>query len=517
MATQTIDWQGVLGIADPAPGDTAVVSSLADAYGQVADNAGTARDLLNSSQLAAGSGQTMQAFHDRMGQLPSQIATLADSYGSARDALRAYASALQSAQDQAQRAWAQAEPAHADLVTAQNDVQTSQDQLGAAGGDPAAQASAAGSLQAARNRLSDARQRLDAARSLASQAADLRTGAAHTAASTIDQAASHTIPDRGTWQKISDWFSDNPWIGYLLDALSFILPFLGPLGVLLAAVATLASLAIQLVQMAVSGHWDIVAIVMTVIALVPGSAFSKLGKLLGSGLKELSQLARAGDELGQASHLAEDAARAGDLVGAVGAPSLDDAVNALRGTASSIRSGGSRALQRITGRLRMAGMRTGVRLGPPARWAGEINPGFATDAARRTNCGYTAIAVDDTLRTGRLHIAGTGVSLINGDVETRFESTFEHLLNGSLTSREQIKGIVNNWDEGTRGIVNAMRPKGATGHMFNVVKWNGEPMVIDGQIGVAASFDDPAVDRLFRPVADNNGFSQFRIMRTHGD
>ena len=520
-----MDWQGVLGIADPAPGDPGAVSGLADTYGQVSDNAVSARDLLNSAQLAAGSGQAMQAFHDRMGQLPAQITNLASSYGTARDALRGYASALQGAQDQAQRAWAQALPAHDDLTAARADVQRYHEQLSTASAQgpagQAAQSAADTQLRAAQARVSDAQGRLDAARGLATQAADLRSGAARTAAAAIDQAASQTIPPRSAWQQVSDWFQDNPWIGYVLDGLAFLLAFLGPLGLILGAIAAVLSFSIQLLHMAVSGHFDVLSIVLSVVSLIPGAAFTKLSKLVGTAIRDVELLARAGDELGQAGHLGE-VVHVGDAVGAAGAPSLGSTVTALRDAATSVRGGAAQALRNITGSIRVAGMKTGVRLGRPERWVGEINPGYGVIPERSVNCGYTALAVDQTLATGRLQIAGTGKALTNLGLEERTGSVFQRLLSDPYrTQREQIAGIVGSWDNGTRGIVNAIRPADAAGasqlgHMFNVMKWNDQAWVIDGQIGLASTIDNPAANRLFRPVADNNGFSDFRIMRTHG-
>ena len=101
------DWQGVLGIADPAPGDPSSIQSLSDAYSTVAANASQANNLLAQVQ-AAGTGRAMTAFNSQLGALPGHIQTLNNSYQEAAAALGAYAPALSAAQDQANQAWAQA-------------------------------------------------------------------------------------------------------------------------------------------------------------------------------------------------------------------------------------------------------------------------------------------------------------------------------------------------------------------------------------------------------------------------
>ena len=281
------DWQGVLGIADPAPGDPASVQGLAGAYGTVAENAGQALILLSGAQ-SAGTGQAMTAFNSQLGTLPDHIQTVAGSYQEASSALGSYATALSGAQAQAQVAWAMATPAHDDLQAASGQVTYWQGQLAQLpASDTTGRAQASANLQAAQSQQGDAQGVLNAAQGLAQQAAEARTASAVRAAQAIDDAANHSIPARSVWQQISDWFQDNPWIAWVLTALSVILPIFGTIGAILGVAAGAVIVASQILSMALTGKWNVTDLVLGIVGLIPG-----VGELLGAG-KVLTKLGTA--------------------------------------------------------------------------------------------------------------------------------------------------------------------------------------------------------------------------------
>jgi len=499
MAEQ-LNWREVLGIDDPAPGDPIKVRRLADAYGQVADDAANARDLLNSAQLAAGKGETMRAFHDRMGKLPEHMTLLATSYGSARDALTAYAGTLRDAQDQAGRAWSQASPAHADLTAAQADVKHWQHRLDTADpNDQAARADATNHLNDAQARVRDAQGRLDAAHSLAGQAAELRAGAARRTAATLDDAAGHSIPERSIWQKISDWFHDNPVIGYLLDALAFVLPFLGPVGVALGLVAGAISLGSQVLDMALTGHFDIASLVLGVVSLIPGAAFTKFGKVIGSATKDLGAV--------------------GKLTGLSGAGGgLDKAASAIKDIGYSIQGAGSTVVKQVTVGFRKLGAGEG-----PAWSVKDINPGFSDkvgvgDPLRKTNCVDCSIALDKSL-AGKFTVASRGKPKNYTEVEKEYGKNFQPVWHEGKDLAEKLQNHVLRWGPDGRGIVNAERdvttdnPTGV-GHMFNVINRDGEAWFLDGERGLEHPFSSPEAQSILTGPGTFGPFVNFTVLRT---
>jgi hypothetical protein len=298
------DWQGVLGIADPAPGDPSSIRGLSDAYSTVAANASQANNLLAQVQ-AAGTGQAMTAFNSHLAALPGHIQTLHSSYQEAASALGAYAPALSAAQDQANQAWAQAGPAHADLQAAQQQVAHWQAQLNQVPAtDAAGQVQASANLEGAQGDQDRAQAQLDAARALAQQASEARVAAGRTAATALDHAASHSIPARSVWQQISDWFGDNPWFGWVLAALAVILPFLGPIGIALGLLAGGVLLASQILSMALTGKWNVTDLVLGILSLIPGLAELsglKLGAKLGAAIGDIAKSIPGADRLVGAS------------------------------------------------------------------------------------------------------------------------------------------------------------------------------------------------------------------------
>jgi hypothetical protein len=260
-------------------------------------------------------------------------------------------------------------------------------------------------------------------------------------------------------------------------------------------IAAVLSLTIQLLQMAVSGHFDVLSIVLALVSLIPGSVFTKLGKLVGSGFRDLGLLARAGDELGQIGHLAE-------LSGALsGAPRLENTLSTLRSVASTIRAEGSAVAQHIEARIiQLESRRLGQQVGTVDTWLRYVNPGYGT-IGRRTNCVLTALAVDKTLATGMLHVARPSFVFIKfSAAEKAMGRTFKYApasWDGERRVwRESIDGIVRSWGNGGRGIINAFR-ENTGGHMFNVLNLNGVPHVVDGQTGLFAPIMDSAADKLW--------------------
>lgn len=228
--TRPTDWQSVLGIPDPTPGDPYEVRAMARRWGQVADAAelaeGKLRGFLGDGAVTSWIGDAGDAFRSHSSDLPGQLGKAKDSYRHGSEALSWWAGRLEIHQHDADRALEQGRQAKIDLEAAQARLADATHGVSAAAGvdvlSPAAAYAAhpptSEQITAARGRLeaaqaaqsrseglvSDARSRLDAARRLAEDAGSLRRSEGRTAAQRVHEAADAGIKPRSRWEKIKD-------------------------------------------------------------------------------------------------------------------------------------------------------------------------------------------------------------------------------------------------------------------------------------------------------------------------
>jgi hypothetical protein len=108
-----------------------------------------------------------------------------------------------------------------------------------------------------------------------------------------------------------------------------------------------------------------------------------------------------------------------------------------------------------------------------------------------TNCAVVVQTVDDYLKTGKISKAEASKAWDLVDLENVYDKA-------SLSI--SIPSLKNIMKESEMGIIVGVRPYPKRGHVFNVVKTNGELKFVDGQFGSAANLND--------------GFMNFKYLRT---
>lgn len=218
------DWQQVLEIADPTPGDPLVVQDVSRRWSDVADEAeraeGRLRGLLADGAVTTWVGKAGDQFRKGSHDLPDQLAKVARSYRLASDAMGWWAGRLSIHQDDADRALARGREARADLDRARGRLAADDDAVQVAGQaiPLAALAPTPDQVQAATDRLraaeqaqassrrlvEDAEGRLDLARRLALDAQQAREGDARETEHRVREAAEAGVKPRSFWQKLLD-------------------------------------------------------------------------------------------------------------------------------------------------------------------------------------------------------------------------------------------------------------------------------------------------------------------------
>lgn len=298
---------------NPAQGSPHEVRAVA---GDLAKTSRTADDCLEEFARVADEhtdtiwrGEASEAFRDEIGDLPTDLGKLVDSYEKAAEALSTYADELDHAQRQASRAVNDAEHARhdADRARQQHDQANRRAEHGygrrndayqrlyhyrremAATDDPAVydwylraynQTSAEiaslsrhindaeSEAATARHHFETADGRLDAARRLASQARELREGAARTAARKIDLASEAGIQNKNFFEYMGE---------SAVDFIDGVDQWLEVIGTVLAVAAVLVLVAILVVG---TGGIAGAALAATFSALSTLSLATSIGKLL---------------------------------------------------------------------------------------------------------------------------------------------------------------------------------------------------------------------------------------------
>ncbi|GLZ81191.1 hypothetical protein Afil01_59980 [Actinorhabdospora filicis] len=242
-------------VPDYEAGDPDRIAKVATEYHSVGKDAGDAYTLLMGADgIVSGQSETLEKLKKLLKNLPDQLGKARDSYNEAAGALDVYVPNLRAILPEIQRK-------QTALTTAES----------GASGDPQ-NTSLAAALSAATSDLQGSKDALETH--------------AKTCRAALDTAAEKAIPERNFWQKLADWFQDNPLAEILLGLLSAVLMIFCPVaGLLLAGFLT----AVQIVKMAVTGEWNFVDLFFSFIGFIPG------GKILGflrSGLKAMMPLAK---------------------------------------------------------------------------------------------------------------------------------------------------------------------------------------------------------------------------------
>lgn len=346
------DWYVLDRSDDPAPGDPATIASVARRWGQVADDACSAKSqiesLLGDQAVLEWIGKAGDAFRTHSSKLPDQLGKCSDSYAQASSALSWWSGQLSGCQDHADRALVLGRAARADLAGAQSQLSSAQAnassaqsavhantvaaQQHASGGsvpkpDPSAVAAATAragaanqAVSSAQSAVGDAQSRLDAAKRMAQDAHDLREQQGSTTAKRLGDAADAGIPPDSFWSKLGGALS-HIWhavvqIAKVVVAIGAIVALVvgGPIAwiVFAAAVIVLADTAVKYSQ----GKASLFDVGMAALGCIPGegmlSEAGTAGKLAEEAnsvrtvSKETSTVTRSLDEGGDVAGVARN-------------------------------------------------------------------------------------------------------------------------------------------------------------------------------------------------------------------
>ncbi|MFK0044028.1 hypothetical protein ACIQU4_07955 [Streptomyces sp. NPDC090741] len=292
------EWETLDLTEDPTPGEPDILQRLADEYQTISDDAESALGVVTRVQnQEAGAGKSMEKLKETLDELPKQIGALRDSYEMATQAVKDYIPKLRDHQNTADIALANGKAAASRLASA----------IATAGGASAAVSDldraappppddetarrnarqamddAKAAERTAQAAVDSARSDLDAARKMAMDAKSLRETDASTAATAIGLAEDEAVKKKNFWDKLWDTIgSIFGIISAVLGVISFLIPGLQPLGLILGGISLvtgLVPLGINIARGVVTGDWDVVGIVLGVV----GTAFGGFSIIKGAG------------------------------------------------------------------------------------------------------------------------------------------------------------------------------------------------------------------------------------------
>ena len=414
------DWSPAGQPGDPTPGDTFGVRRLASRWDQVASVAADVQTTVERVQSASGSGvwvgQAGDVFRDKLGDFPTQVWQVRDSFSQSRDALNWWASMMEAHQSTADQGLAAAVAAQADLASAEASLASAQTQQQSAhseysrqnrvfqqwGSAPADQVpqglsvpsgsvvrslyrqqqDAANQVESASSQVGDAQSRLDAARRLVAQAKQSYQEDAHTTAGRLQAATDSAIPKDSWWEKLtnSDAWKVLVTIATVVVVVAAVagLFLSGPAGWIAAGIAFGAGALLTANDIAdfAKGNMSLGEFVVSMgLNFIPGGAIAKGGKALAKGVGAIAhgagRVAAASGRVGRAATHAADAVVAGskktwstahhlgDRVSAASQRAWDGAKRSVRNDPiyQSVLSSGRRAIDNATDLLARAGGR----------------------------------------------------------------------------------------------------------------------------------------------------------------
>jgi hypothetical protein len=245
---------------DPTPGDPDRIDELARFYEEIRDDAQTGvRVLGRGGSLSRARGESMEKLRDMLDNLPRKLQQTVVSFDAAAQAYRTYARVLRDQQTRIDTAMDQA----TEVVAAARRAPK-----------PAPAGATPEQITEARvdaDDIAGARARLSAARQLAADARRLREAASARCNRDLDDAADKAIkppPRRNFFQRIGDFFRNNPIFRLIIDIVIAVVGVVLPVvGIVLAAVALVVTVAVQ----AANGNFELGTLLVGLVTLVPGA------------------------------------------------------------------------------------------------------------------------------------------------------------------------------------------------------------------------------------------------------
>jgi hypothetical protein len=297
---------------DPAPGDPDRIDELARFYEEIRDDAQTGvRVLGRGGSLSRARGESMEKLRDMLGKLPGKLQQTVDSFDAAAQAYRTYARVLRDQQTRIDTAMDQA------LEAVPATRRTAPKAAADATPDQIAE------VRAAADEITGAKARLSAAQRLAADARRLREAASARCRAALDDAADKAIkppPRRRFFQRIGDFFRNNPIFRLVIDIVIAVVGVVLPVvGIVLAAVALAVTVAVQ----AANGNFELGTLLVGLVTLVPGAKllgpFVRGAKSVAPGLvKTVSSGAQAFGQVGRNNTVIKGALTFGGRSGALG-------------------------------------------------------------------------------------------------------------------------------------------------------------------------------------------------------
>lgn len=297
---------------DPTPGDPDRIDELARFYEDIRDDAQTGvRVLGRGGSLSRARGESMEKLRDMLGKLPGKLQQTVDSFDAAAQAYRTYARVLRDQQTRIDTAMDQALEAvpAARRAAPRTAADATADQIA--------------EVRAATDEITGAKARLSAAQRLAADARRLREQASARCRAALDDAADKAIkppPRRNFFQRIGDFFRNNPIFRLIIDIVIAVVGVVLPVvGIVLAAVALVVTVAVQ----AANGNFELGTLLVGLVTLVPGAKLLgplfRGAKSVAPGLvKTVSGGAQAFGRIGQSNTVIKGALSFGGRTGALG-------------------------------------------------------------------------------------------------------------------------------------------------------------------------------------------------------
>ncbi|MEV6345574.1 hypothetical protein [Actinoplanes sp. NPDC051851] len=285
---------GILGMsADPTPGDPEQIERLARDYEEIRDDAQTALTVLGrGGSLSQARGDAMTALRGMLDKLPGKLQRTVDSFDTAANAYRTYAQALRDQQTRVDTAMDQAGEVASIARTAPPRPA------------PDATPEEFADARKAASDILDAKAGLSAARQLAEDARRLREAASARCNRELDDAAAQAIkppPKRNFFQRIGDFFRNNPIARLIVDIIIAVVGVVLPVvGLVLAAVSIVVTAAVQ----AANHTFELGTLLVGLVSLVPaGVLFGPVVKFADGVaptlVRSLKSTAKAFGELGE--------------------------------------------------------------------------------------------------------------------------------------------------------------------------------------------------------------------------
>jgi hypothetical protein len=303
---------------DPTPGDPDRIDDLARFYEEIRDDAQTGvRVLGRGGSLSRARGESMEKLRDMLDNLPRKLQQTVVSFDAAAQAYRTYARVLRDQQTRIDTAMDQA----VEVVSAARRAPK-----------PAPAGATPEQITEARvdaDDIAGARARLSVARQLAADARRLREAASARCNRDLDDAADKAIkppPRRNFFQRIGDFFRNNPIFRLIIDIVIAVVGVVLPVvGIVLAAVALVVTVAVQ----AANGKFELGTLLVGLVTLVPGAkligSFVRGAKSVAPGLvKTVSSGAQTFGKIGQNNTVISGALQVSGRAPALGKQVLAD-------------------------------------------------------------------------------------------------------------------------------------------------------------------------------------------------